>query len=215
MCCVQLTDIRLQGDVLEFSFQSVIPVCYLKRCQKYQVDRKWHCKRLDVPLSHITEFTRCTTKISGTSRFWCASWTCWAALFIQHSACQVEVMDSSITDKESMYGFPHTNFWPKLIKVYSNKKKSCIPPHLFEHLTADKEEIILQSIKTYISSCFTVLPHFMLETVLGQHTCFHCKQSCRQVSAGSSHQCRWARQSERTHVSTGGCHCRQWRCPPC
>lgn len=56
---------------------------------------------------------------------------------------------------------------------------------------------------------------FCAITVLGQCTCFRCKQSCRQASAGSSHQCRWARQSERTHVSTAGCHCRQWICPPC
>ena len=51
--------------------------------------------------------------------------------------------------------------------------------------------------------------------LLGRLTCFRCKQSCRQASAGSSHRCRWARQSERTRVSTAGCHCRQWICPPC
>lgn len=46
-------------------------------------------------------------------------------------------------------------------------------------------------------------------------TCFHCKRSCRQVSAGSSRRCRWARRCARTRASTAGCHCRQWICPPC
>lgn len=46
-------------------------------------------------------------------------------------------------------------------------------------------------------------------------TCFHCKRSCRQASAGSSRRCRWAQPSGHTRVSTAGCRCRQWRCPPC
>lgn len=56
---------------------------------------------------------------------------------------------------------------------------------------------------------------FLTVKALGQRTCSHCKTSCRRASAGSSHQCRLARQSERTHVSTADCHCRQWICPPC
>lgn len=58
-------------------------------------------------------------------------------------------------------------------------------------------------------------PDFVQWPVMCCRTCFHYKQSCRQVSAGSSHLCKWARQSGRTHVSTAGCHCRQWKCPPC
>lgn len=50
---------------------------------------------------------------------------------------------------------------------------------------------------------------------MGWRTCFRCTQSCIQASAGSSHRCRWARQSGRTRESTAGCRCRQWRCPPC
>lgn len=65
----------------------------------------------------------------------------------------------------------------------------------------------------FVSS--SAYPDFVQWPVMCCCTCFHYKQSCRQVSAGSSHRCRWARQSGRTHVSTAGCHCRQWKCPPC
>lgn len=58
-------------------------------------------------------------------------------------------------------------------------------------------------------------PMFDKLSVLSCCTCFRCKQACRQVSAGSFHPCRWAQQSEHTRVSTVGCHCRQWICPPC
>lgn len=82
-------------------------------------------------------------------------------------------------------------------------------------MTMMKEAFVWNSRRKRVNKPGSAHPPSLLQTAPSCPTCFHCKRSCRQVSAGSSRRCRWARRCARTHASTAGCRCRQWKCPPC
>lgn len=153
MWCVQLADITLQDKVLEFSFQSIIPVCHLRCCQKYQADRKWHCKDLT---------SRCPTSMNSlvTQQKSLVHQDFHVQLERAEAHCSSSTQGVRQMDREWGDGQQHYRK-PIYVWIFSHKplrkaykrftviKKEWYSFSSIWSTDSYKEEIILQSIRTY------------------------------------------------------------------